>query len=439
MAGESSVVQVNITLNDAVPKSPDFGTPILIAHSNGAFTGLKTYTTDSDGLAALEDDGVGQDSAIYKILAAFAAASPGVPNLKVWARASANVQTVDLTPTITTEGHVYLIRINSVDVTYTNGAAETVNTICDALEALIDAIPGVVATPDNATATKLILTRAVSAERFTINSVSKGFTILDTSADAGIATDLANALLEDQNWSHVILDSNCKAEIVAAHTWCVTNKKLLWAHCLDNNMLTNETTDTAGTLVTGTAKSVALLHSQDTETQGVFSGVASYLTFHPGLGNLKMWSLIALGTPRNITPTEQSFALAKGVIVFTRVGGVPVFNNNATPGTRKVATTQCLYYLESQMQSRVLTLFITQPKVAFSPTGISQIESVMRAFLKEEEDAGMLLAGSSDVQPKLYADTTVQQRAAGLLDSMKFSTTLEVSIDTVIINGTVSI
>jgi hypothetical protein len=439
MAGESTVVQVDITVQDAVPRAPDFGTVLVVADTDNAWLGVRSFTPDTDGLNSLVDDfGVDIDNGAYKLLSAFASGTPAVATVKIYSRTLVNVQTVDLTPTITTEGHIYTISINGVEVTYQVPAAATVNTICDALETLINVIDGVVATPDNATATKLTLTRDTGFPRFGISGVSKGFTILDVSADAGVATDLAAAILEDDEFSFIVLDSNSKAEILAANTFAAANKKIQLAHTIDTGVLTNATTDTAGSLVTLSSNNTWLLHSLDTQTLGIYSYVSSFLTYHPATANPHMWS-VGSGEARRMNPTERGFAQSKRVTVLTSMAGVNVLYGNRLPSGRAVPTQQFLYYLERIMQLDVLALFIAQPKIAFTPTGITQVEEVMKKRLALEEQAGALLEGSGSVTPKLYADTTLIERGNGLLDAMKFSAVIAVSIDKVIIKGSLTI
>ena len=91
------------------------------------------------------------------------------------------------------------------------------------------------------------------------------------------------------------------------------------------------------------------------------------------------------------------------------------------------------------MQLDVINLLLSLPKVDYSPLGISQIQSVMEKRLRLEENEGMLLAGSSKVTPKVYEDTTQGERAAGLINAMKFSTLLVVSVDKINIVGVMNI
>lgn len=439
MAGESSVVVVDITVQDAVPRAPDFGTVLLVADTGGAWLGTREFTPDTEGLNSLVDDfGVSIDNGAYRLLSAFASGTPAVSSVKIFSRTLPSVQAVDVTPTITTEGHEYRLLINGVEVLYEVPDSATVDSIIDALVAEIGDVDGVVATPDNATATKLTLTIDTGAERFTISGVGKGLTIKDVSADPGVATDLAAAILEDEEFSFIVLDSNGKAEIVAANTFAAANKKIQLAHTIDTEVLTAATTDTAGTLVTAASSNTWLLHSYDTHTHGVFSYVSSYLTFHPGTANPHMWT-VGAGEARRMNPTERGFALSKRVTVLTSMAGVNTLFGNRLPSGRAVPTQQFLYYLEKTMQLDVLALFLTQPKIAFTPTGITQIEEVMKKRLALEEQAGALLEGSGSVTPKLYADTTLVERGNGLLDSMKFSAVIAVSIDKVIIKGSLTI
>ncbi len=437
MAGESNVIDLAISVQDQVPKLPDIQTVLLVADVDGAWYGTKTFAADPDGITELVGEGVTPDFAAHKILSAFAAEG-GISTLKIFSRTTPNAQEVELVPVITAKGYVHSITVNGVEVTHTNGAAESVNTICDALETLLNAIDGVVATPDNATATKLVLEPDTGFQRISFTGVSKGLTLKDISADGSLAGQLAAAMAEDSSWSILVLDSQSSAEIAAAATFAAANGRMLVALCIDNDVLTNSSTDTLSDL--GSNQSTALIVTQDTETFGAFTGISSYLSYHPGAANLHMWSQFAFGSPfRAPSGTELGFADSKHAIVHTTVSDIAAFYGNRTPGGRVFTTQQFLNYLSSVMRTDVLALLLTSPKVPFTPEGIAMIEQVMRKRLKLEEDAGSLVPGSSTVTPKLYEDTTVSERGNGLLQTMKFSAKLAVSIDKVVIRGSLTI
>lgn len=437
MAGESNIVDLSISVQDQTPKLPDIQTVMVVGDTGGAWYGVRTYSADPDGLVALDTDIDDVDNAVYKIVSAFAIEN-GISTVKVFSRTTANEQEVDLIPNVLAEGFEHYFEVNGVAVTHTNGAATTVDAICDALATQINAITGVVATPDNATATKLTITPDTGAQRVRFSNVKRGVTLKDVSADAGIATELAAVMVEDSDWAHLVLDSQSPAEIQAAASFAATNGRILWAVSLNNDILASGDTDLVSLL--GSNNSVAVLVSQDTNSFGAYAGVSQYLTYHPGTANVHAWSQFGLGNPlRKLTPTEVGFADSKNAILHTQIAGVTAFYNNRAPGGRVITTQQAVNYLGAIMKTDVLTAMLVNPKIDFSPEGIAQMESVVRTRLKLEEDKRMLLAGSSTVTTVKYSDTTVGERGAGLLNAISFSAVLIVSIDKVRIRGSLTI
>lgn len=371
MAGESSVVQINVSVQDAVPGVPDFGATLLVADVGGAWLGTREFTADADGLSSLSSDfGVSVGSTAYRILSAFASGQPAASRLKIYSRETPNAQVVELKVTITKPGHVYTLRVNGVEVSYTVESGDTVDDILTALAVDIDAVAGVKVTIDDdpGPATMLEIEPATTSDqRVVFSAVSKGITLKDTSTDAGIAAELANAILEDDDFQFIVLDSNSGAEILAADTWAAANKKIQLAHVIDSEAL-GSGSSVAKSLVTAASNATFVLVSRDTETQGVYSYFSSYSTFHPGTANIHMWTQ-GSGEALKITPTERANAITNRVGVLTNIGGVNTIFGGRLPSGRALATQQFTLYLEKMMQLDVLALFLTQPRVPFTPTG----------------------------------------------------------------------
>jgi len=437
MAGESNIVDLAISVQDQVPKLPDIQTILVVGDTGGAWYGVRTYSADPDGLVALDEDIDDVDNAVYKIVSALSVEG-GISTVKVFSRQTPNVQEVELVPQVLTPGFEYYFEVNGVAVTHTNGASESVDTLCDAFATQLNAIDGVVATPDNATATKLALEPDTGAQRIRFSNVRRGLALTDVSADAGIAAELASAMSEDSDWSHLILDSTAPAELQAAATYCATNGRILWALSINDNLVKTGSSDLASLLASN--NSVLVLFTQDTNAFGALSGISTYLTYHPGNANVHMWSQISVGNPlRKVSPTEVGFADSKRVTLHTTVNGVTAFYGNRAPGGRVITTQQALNYLSSIIKSDVITAMLVAPTIQFTPEGMAQLEEVVRNRLKREEDKRMLVPGSSSVKVVKYEDTTIAERGNGLLDAIEFGARLAVSIDKVKIRGSLTI
>ena len=327
MAGESSVVNVQIEVRDAIAKAPNFGLPLIVGSTGNGQVGVVAYTADSDGLTQAGVDGMDAENAVYATLAAMAAANPGIIDVKVYNRSVAQTQSLVFTPTKLTEGFTYRLTLDGTPLEYVVQAGDDAADICTAFELLTEAVTNVTSSVSTGT---IVVGPTAAGTRVSVSGVSKGWTVKDTSADGGIVAELDAALLEDPDFDSVFLDSTSKTEIVLAAAWCASNDRILYAHSIDTEILTSATTDVASALgPTGTANQACIIfHDLDTQSQGYASAVASYLTYHPGTASMHMWSQVAAGEALSLTPAQRGYAISKNVSVITTMAGVKCVINN---------------------------------------------------------------------------------------------------------------
>lgn len=200
--GLDSIVSVNITTQTTSVARKSFGKPLLVAYFPTSVFGERTreYTT----LSGMLGDGHLATDAAYLMASALKAQNPSVKSWKVGRRAGASIQTLRLTPTITTEGEVLSLTIEGTEVSYTIPAAATVNSIATAMTALIAAVTGVTAadgtgyvtiTPKNI-ASCIVTVTAASSKTFTITLDGVDFTYTsDSDATAAEIRDGLQALI----------------------------------------------------------------------------------------------------------------------------------------------------------------------------------------------------------------------------------------------------
>jgi hypothetical protein len=425
MASASEVVQVSIAIKDRAAGVPSFSTILILASHTGP-SGMRTYDASPDGLTAMVDDGIDTGEAAYRILQAIASQETTVETVKVFKRTTTNVQSVDLTPTITTEGYVYTLTLltqagTSHEITYTVPGSATVASICTALTALIDAITGIACADGT---TKITLTPQTAGQRFWIKDVVRGLTILDASADAGIATDLAAAQLADPDWYGLVIDSPSKAEIVAAAAWVEANKKLFLANSQDTGILdSGVTTDVASTLKTSAYNRTPVIFSRDGAGYVNAGLLGLQFSKDPGSSN---WAFktIAGATVDNLTPTELNNAQAKKCNTYVPISGVNVTLDAFAPSGRYLDITHGIDWLEATMTADLLTLIFSQEKIPYTDVGVSLLESAIRGRLSIAETAGLISAGWTVTAP-VAADAPTNDKAARILRNFKWNAVLQ--------------
>jgi len=309
MASLDDLVNIVITLQSAGISKANFGTPLVLASLSSAVAAVwgpdvqRTYKRPSDMLA----DGFTVNDGAYKLVSAFKAQSPNVPNVVVGKRGLAQTQTVSLTPTNTTTGFVYGGTISGTNgaKTWTYTVAGNLAAICTGIASAINtANPGgVVANGSSGTAVVCTQTAGVVAE---FTAMTAGLTVSDGTADPGIATDLAAINAANPGWYGLAIDSFGKAEIVATAAWVEANKRALFvAQTADTAVIASTYSsggsDVADVLKAAGYKRTALFWNQELNLGGNLAAgcLSVHLTQTPGSDN---WQYTNVTGP---TPSDQ--------------------------------------------------------------------------------------------------------------------------------------
>jgi hypothetical protein len=393
MASIDNVVGFNIVIQDAAPSRSSFGTIAVIAH-NAVSPDRLVYDTTPDGRAAMIVDGFPATHDAYRKNAAIGSQSPKVPRIKVYNRAAPNAQALTLTPTLTTPGRKYQFELNGVAISHTNGASETPTTISNAFRTQITAaaaqLPNVTA---GGTATVTLSLTSASGARMYLKNVPRYLTVKDTSPDAGIATDLANALLEDSDFYGVLIDSMSEAEINAAAAWCQANGKLFHGQSIDSDILTNSTTDVCSDLKAAGYSYAKAWYSRDMPAQLAAEIMGREFSQNPGSTTWENKRLSAI-VPDDLQPTEITNARGKNCGLFLRYGeNIGATHNTAAAGGRFLDLTRDSDWLAANAKADVFTFLLNQEKAPFTQPGIDSVEGVLRARFALAEQAGVLDAG----------------------------------------------
>lgn len=161
------------------------------------------------------------------------------------------------------------------------------------------------------------------------------------------------------------------------------------------------------------------------------------------------WALKTLAaiSPSKLTTTKKKKLEEANVTYFTTYAGKNITN---AKGGRVLAnewidTIRFRDWVESDMQLRVFNLLTANPKLPFTDGGITSIDGVMEATLKDGQDVGGIapteydddgneIPGYTTSVPK-SAKLTDSQKASRILPGCKFSARLAGAIQIVNING----
>jgi hypothetical protein len=444
MAVSSQIVSVNITLGTRSPVAANFGVPAVFCKS--PVLGGKLYEISSEGLAAMVTDGFVLTDRGYEIVSTMSSQNPHADQVLVYGRTALTTSIVDITPQVTTEGAVYNFDLTYAGVTstitYEVPASATVNTICDAIEVLIDASPagiaGAAVAPDNATATKLTFTGGTPGQPVMLSNFNPAMLkVLDMSTNASIATDLAAAAVNHEFYRFVI-DSFSEAENNAAAAWAEANSKRFFAHSADSTNIV----DAAGTGVgkdffdAGYHRSV-VVQSGDMPGNAAASLVARQSALDPGTSGYAFKELPGV-VPDALTSSQLSNAAGKNILVYALDQGSPhTFFGKAASG-RSLRIQDAIDLLDARVAEAVLSTFLSNEYIPYSDAGFAQMESAVRGVLMAFLTAGVILSEGLIVTVPRAASATSADKIAGRLNSLKFSCVMPNDLLKITVNGVVS-
>lgn len=443
MSVSNEVASVVITLGTRAAQSQNFGVAAIFC--DAPFNGGQLYELSSEGLAEMITDGFTVNDRGYIIASAMASQSPHTDQVLVYKRAALTTSVVDWTPLVTTEGTVYEFELTYANVTstisYTVGAASSVDIICDAVEILIDAsdagIAGAAVAPDNATATKLTFTGATPGEPVILSGCNPALIkILDTSTNAGIATDLAAAAL-DHSFYGFVIDSFSEAENNAAAVWAEANAKIFFAQSGDSTNFV----DSAGSGLA--ADFLAALYNRSTVAQNGdgmsdagAAALARQLALDPGTSSAAYKTLTGV-TAGALRSGHITNAKGKNVLLYALDDGQPQTWFGKMASGRAIRIQQALDLLDARVREAIKSVFLSNEFVPMSDEGFSRMKAAVRGVLSRFLTNGIILPEFTVTVPSI-ADVSDADKLAGKLPNLRFACTMPNDMLKVEVKGLVS-
>jgi hypothetical protein len=288
-------------------------------------------------------------------------------------------------------------------------------------------------------ATKVVCTSAAgelhSYERVTAGNLS----LLDATANPGVATDLAAILAADSDWYGLLLDSNGAAEVSAAAAWVESAKKVFGYVTSDTAHLASGST---------TCLAYTLKAAGYTRTDGIY---------HPELGTATAWAAAAwkarqfVGAPGSATAAFKSLAGVSSYDLtraqraalesynlnfYTTAGALALTFPGKIASGEWIDVVRDLDWMRSRLQEGVFGVLVANEKVPFTDEGIGLVAASVRAVLTAAVAAGVLASFSLTV-PRASAVSTANKTARNL-PGVTFTGVLAGAIHTTAVTGRVS-
>lgn len=442
MAGIEDLLNVNIVAGAAGVTQAGFGVPLILG-SHTRFPELVRTYTDTAGMLA---DGFLAADPEYLAAQALTAQSPRPSRFKAGRRTRRPAQRYRLTPVVVNSTK-YAVKVNGVEVSFTSDASATAAEITAGLKAAIDALAVAGVTTDATTVTtQLDITTAVGGY-VSVEVVDPALLAsAENHADAGVAADLADLALVDNDWYGLELTTHSEAEVNAAAAWVESARKLFVPSSSDTAIITTAAggaTDTAADVKTANyARTAVIYHPNPRQFAGCrWMGARLWTT--PGSETWKFATLKGLDTTK-LTATHLTNLRGKNCNFFYEVGGVSFAAEGKVGAGEWIDIVRGIDWLRARIAEGVLQLQVDAgargSKVPYTDAGIAQMETVVRARLQDGETNTFLAPGWT-VQTKLARDIATADKVARTLpaSALQFFATAQGAIHGGTIQGSVTV
>ena len=432
----SDIVSVSITAAANSPSRLGFGVPLIAAYHTHYSDLVREYSD----LTSVAGDGFATTEGAYLAAQAVFSASPRPPTLKIGRRALVYTQVTKLTCLDATTGDIYNFRVGGMPITYTVPGSSTTTTVATAIAALITtAAPAGLATAAGSGA--VITLTSTAGALVDVKTDAVHLTLKDNTSDPGIATDLNAILAADSNWYGLLLDSQGDAEVAAAAAWAESapNKQFVF-NSSDSDISASGSGDLFSTLKTSAYKKTVGLYAQ---TQLLCYSAAAWVgVIYPDDPGSENWAFKTLsGVPAdNLTTNQIHNVEGKNGSVYTPVAGINITQFGKVPSGEFADIPRFIDWLTVELQTNIFGVLANAKKVPYTDPGVAVIQSTIAGVLEEGVDVGGLAA-----LPK-YVITVPKVASIGATDkgnrnipNVSFTATLAGAINSVVIQGTVSL
>lgn len=441
MAEIDDVIDLQIAIEDKAPEKPSFSVTLLADYH----TAWIDYVHEYGDASELLSDGFDVDDAIYKMAVAVKSQDPSPATFKVGRLAHAYTHIVHLIPTVTAQGFVYSGTIDGVAFTYTVGAAATVKIIVEALIALaaLTGITDITFTEDD---TKVICTGDTPGICHSFD-IGPGLKVIDVTADAGLAADLAAIKDEDNEWYGLALVPQSSAYVTAQALFVEANKKASLAQTADWDVIDPaQTNDVASDLVAlALARTNLVYHRKIGGTEWLAAALlGKILTLDAG-SYMVSYQTVAGVSIDKLQPGEISALAAKRVTKYTRINGQNLAKGGRTPSGRFLDITIFSDWLYATIQVDAFAV-VTQngsgKKLPYTAAGLSALKGSVEGSLakgKKNPNPGLDPDFQSIVTIPGVAQQAQADRANRIVRGIEFEDRTSGGVESVVIRGRLSV
>jgi hypothetical protein len=436
----STYVSVTVTTASRSISQRGFGIPLVMAyHTVWGGNEVREYTSPQ----AMLDDGFqtsGAQALPYLIAASAWANDPSIERVLVGRRAAGQNHTGTLTFTPQAEGYIHRATISTSDDTdahewtYTEGSSDTGAIIAADFTSSLNTDTAVTSTAtDNLDGTVQLDPDGATA-MLGLSGLTNSVTWNDDTADAGIATDLGNALAENGDWYALFTDSCGAAEVAAAASWAETNKKLYFAQFGDSDVLSATASNIAETLQTAAYNyTVPIWQQNPLEFAGAAYGGWG-LPIVPGGQTWQFAGVPGLPSSTQLTATQQTNLRNQNCNFNTTAAGANIIDGGKCASGQFIDVRRTIDKLQARIEESVFLALINPRKIPYTDVGFQLIRAAIEAPIIAMERDGAFAPGSTTVTAPKKADQLQADVTARIARGFTATTTLAGAVHTVTVS-----
>lgn len=444
----ADIVQLSITLKSTTVTKAGFGRP-LICGNHSRFVGRTRLYTTADAMLV---DGFLTTDQEYELANEVKSQRPAPKDFKIGRLALPFTQLVQLVPSNVTQGFVYSGTINGAAWSYTVLAAATTATVCTALAALFSGLSGTGMTFTGASGTWVLCTATTAGKVTNFVDMVPELRVTSTTADGGMAADMAAILAADTDWFGLLLTENSSAIVAATAAWVESKRRIFFYPSADYGCKDGaSTTDIMYANKAFSYFNTAGFYHHEVGSLIAAGIMGSFLVTLPGTSSVAHKSIpgvkpsdVAANGTQYLTDAEDTNVQAKnGNTYRTIAGNGDVLFGKVASGDY-IDAVRFIHFMYARITESVILALQSSPRIPYSDAGIEQVKGAILAPLvswtrKPYEALSNALNEAPFVDAPKAADVDSASRIGRILPNVTFSARYLGAIHIAQITGTVSL
>lgn len=439
----SDIANVPISLQTGGLSQTGFGTGMILGYS---MTGWVERSRTYSSIAGVAAD-FAETTPEKKAANAYFAQIPHPEQLIIGRGTLKPSMVFKLTVASVLNSQKYSVNLNGTQFDYTSDGTATNDEIILGLQTAITAAATAAgftaAVAGVAPATYLTVTGAAAGNWCSFFVTDPGLlTLLQTTTNPGVATDLDAIVVENDDWYALITLYNSSACVLAAAAWAESKTKLYGVQVCDSECATvaaGIATDISKALQTATYFRTFDIYHPD---NGQFIDAATFGRLLPYVPGSETWRGKTLGgisamsttAPYKLTETWRANLIAKNAGYYYTIAGRNITAEGKVSAGEWIDTIRGRDRLQARIQEAVALVVLNSDKVPYTDPGIGKIDNAIRGCLRLSVGDGFLTDAYTVTVPTAASQTLID-KAARILRGYSFVAPIQGAIHVAYITG----